>query len=64
MPYKRVGTDIMTLKEGAWKRKQGSGSVDRAKSAMKLLSGLEGQPAPEEAEQLRRKPQPPRGGYS
>jgi len=42
MPYKRKGKTILHKKGGKWSKKQTCGSVAKAKSAMRLLHGIEG----------------------
>lgn len=41
MPYKRVGKTIYHKKGGKWSVKQTASSVENAKSAMRLLQGVE-----------------------
>ena len=41
MPYKRVGKVIYTKSTGRWKVKQRCRSVPNAKSAMRILRGIE-----------------------
>jgi hypothetical protein len=40
LPYKRVGRTIMVKKEGVWRVKMKTGSVDKAKAALRLLESL------------------------
>jgi hypothetical protein len=41
MPYKRKGKLIYHKKGGVWKIKQRCTSIENAKSAMRLLQGIE-----------------------
>jgi hypothetical protein len=41
MPYRRVGKKIYSKSSGKWKLKQTCKSAKNAKSAMKLLYGIE-----------------------
>ena len=41
MPYKIVGNTIMHKKNGKWSKKQKASSKSNAKSAMRLLQGIE-----------------------
>lgn len=41
MPYKIVGTTIYHKKGGKWKKKQKATSKAKAKSALRLLHGVE-----------------------
>lgn len=41
MPYKREGERIYSKASGSWKLKQKCDSIEKAKSAMKFLHGLE-----------------------
>jgi len=41
MPYKREGKKILHKKDGKWSVKQTASSVKNAKSAMRLLQGIE-----------------------
>ena len=41
MPYKREGKKILHKKDGKWSVKQTAKSVESAKSAMRLLQGIE-----------------------
>jgi hypothetical protein len=41
MPYKRKGKVIYSKSSGSWKVKQRCKSVEKAKSAIKLLKGIE-----------------------
>lgn len=41
MPYKREGKNILHLKNGKWIIKQHCESIDNAKSALRLLNGIE-----------------------
>jgi hypothetical protein len=40
-PYKRVGKTIYSKSSGTWRKKQKGKSVSSAKSAMRLLAGIE-----------------------
>jgi hypothetical protein len=41
MPYKRIGSAVVHKKDGRWSVKQRCASPEKAKSAIRLLQGLD-----------------------